>query len=756
MTGENNYNILIINENPAVHADFKRLILHDEPKKPIQPAHPTKPTILTPKLTNANVASKTSKTAIPPVATSLPKCNISNVFTSEEAIDLVQKALTQGKQFAVVFIDINMSSSLQGIRTIKKLWQLDGKIQVVIYTDLPDKNWEKTAATLKFGENLLILKKPFNGIMVKQLIRSLTNKWGLSLKINNYMENLDKLIMERTDNLNNLLSTLQAALDSSADGIVVIDNNNNLVYANNIFKEMWEIKDPATIQGKDIIKFISTNVVQNEASCNIFNNITASKKAPIIGKLQLINGKIFEVYIAPYSLANKVLGNVWSFSDISEKVTLTEKLYHQATHDHLTKLPNRLLLNELIKQEIVISHRNKKLFALLFFDLDNFKDINDNYDHNTGDLVLKEVARRLRYAIRESDIVARLGGDEFVMLLGDINGVQDIINIINKVTDEITAPMLIAERELSIFASIGVSTYPKDGDSVDELLRNADLAMYHAKKEGRATFKFYEESLNTTVSRYMEIKNSLTNVLKNNELFLVYQPQIDNQLNKIIAVEALLRWQHPDYGVLTPGDFLAIAEDSGMITTIGKWVATEACHQLKRWQEADIDIPKISLNVAEKQISDDNFIDFLTNLLTEINLSPKCIELDLAENVVKSHKITDKIEKLLSLGITVSFDDFGTGNTTLNHLKDININALKIDRSFVQNIGVNENDEILITAIVAIARSLNMKVVAEGVENEKQVNFLNSLHCNQVQGYYYSKPLRADELLQFINEKNIH
>ncbi|MDX1837294.1 putative bifunctional diguanylate cyclase/phosphodiesterase [Legionella taurinensis] len=422
----------------------------------------------------------------------------------------------------------------------------------------------------------------------------------------------------------------------------------------------------------------------------------------------------------------------------------TEELRYQATHDALTGLANRALLHDRMQQAIAAYKRYQTSFAVAFFDLDRFKLINDSLGHPAGDELLVAVAKRLLSAVRSFDTLSRLGGDEFVMIITELKKVEDISNIVTKLLRVIKEPVQVAEHVFNITSSMGVAIYPYDGQEADELLRNADAAMYHAKKLGGDKFQLYSQNMNEKVLEQLELESQLHQAMDKKEMTLWYQPQFHIHANKLQAVEALIRWNHPTRGVLLPIDFIPIAERTGLIIPLGNWVIKEACLQNKRWQESGLPPIRMAVNVPVQQLNQSDFVQKVKTILTETNLEPKYFEVELSESSIVDDSIIDKINELKEFGVEIALDDFGTGYSNLYHLRHLALNRLKIDRSFIHNI--TRNDEIIIQAVIAMARSLNLEVLAEGVETQKQLDFLKGNEYSQIQGFYFSKPLPASEL----------
>lgn len=441
-----------------------------------------------------------------------------------------------------------------------------------------------------------------------------------------------------------------------------------------------------------------------------------------------------------------------------------DQIRYIAYHDSLTGLPNRLMFREYLGHTLAASKRKNEITALLFLDLDNFKYINDSLGHESGDLLLRTISDRLNIALRDSDfiahadntdpdnMVARLGGDEFIILLNNIenNFIPSIIA--NRVIDEIAKPIKLNSHEVHVSVSIGITICPDDSDDTDTLIKNADIAMYHAKENGKNNFQYFSANMNESMSIRLSLENHLRKAITDNEFELYYQPQIDINTNKLIAAEALIRWNSAELGMVFPDQFIPIAEECGLILDIGEWVLHEACKQLKQWQQQGLPDITIAVNVSSIQFSRQNLPELLKNLLQEYSLSPKFLEVELTESIFleEEEKAALILSSIRELGINVSLDDFGTGYSSLGYLRKYPIDTLKIDRSFILEISNSDEGETVITAIISMAHAMGLTVVAEGVEDKTQLAFLREHNCDYVQGYYFYKPMVASSLTDIL------
>jgi diguanylate cyclase (GGDEF)-like protein len=471
--------------------------------------------------------------------------------------------------------------------------------------------------------------------------------------------------------------------------------------------------------------------------------------------------RIFEVEASPLwnpdgSLhgALEVIRNITE--DLSAETQLREhreRLYHLVHHDALTNLPNRMLLQDRLSRMMMKAKRNKTYVAILFLDLDRFKKINETLGHDVGDKLLLEVSNRLENCVRKSDTVARLGGDEFGILLDDLRDVKFVAVVARKILQTLSKPIIIQEYELYATSSIGISLYPDDGEDEDVLLRCADTALYRAKDAGKNNYQYYTSDMNTRAFEFLLMESGLRKALDNDELVVFYQPLINLENNKLIGMEALLRWKHPEKGMISPGDFIPLAEETGLIEPIGEWVLRAACTQNKKWQDEGYPPVKVSVNMSARQFSKKNISEQINDILQETGLSPEYLGIEITESVIMQDvKATiSKLKQMQEMGISLSIDDFGTGYSSLSYLKLFPIDNLKIDRSFVFNITSDSTDAAIAASVILLAHSMNLKVVAEGVETEEQLEVLRQQGCDYVQGFLFSRPLAAEEFVPFFD-----
>jgi diguanylate cyclase (GGDEF)-like protein/PAS domain S-box-containing protein len=434
--------------------------------------------------------------------------------------------------------------------------------------------------------------------------------------------------------------------------------------------------------------------------------------------------------------------------DITARKVAEERIQFLAYYDALTGLPNRALFQDRLGKALAGARRQKYKIALLFLDLDGFKIINDSLGHSVGDLLLQEVAERLNTWGREQDTVARLGGDEFLIMLTQVKELPDVAVAAERLMDAMTAEFVVQGRSLNISCSIGISIFPEHGTDCETLIKNADAAMYGAKDSGRNSFRFFAEDMNAQAVERLSLENSLRLALVKRELFLVYQPQMDVATGTVTGLEALLRWQHPDLGLIPPDKFIRIAENSGLIVPIGEWVLRTACSQARKWQDEGLPAVTVAVNVSAVQFRQEGFCALIKRVLHETGLAARYLELELTESVLlaQADMMFSVVHGLKAMGVTLAIDDFGTGYSNFTSLREFGISKLKIDRSFIRDVAMKPDDAAITTAIISMAKSLRLKVIAEGVESEAQMSFLRAHHCDEIQGYYFSKPLTAEKI----------
>ena len=459
------------------------------------------------------------------------------------------------------------------------------------------------------------------------------------------------------------------------------------------------------------------------------------------------------MYVESYAETGaKFAGTYGVAKDISDRKKAEETIYHQAYHDLLTGLPNRLLFKDRLNLAMAQAKRSRQKLAVMFLDLDRFKVVNDSLGHVVGDQLLQSVANRLGKCVREGDTLARLGGDEFTLLLPLVLHQEAAANTAKKILNVLARPFFIAGQDHHFSASIGIAIYPDDGDSVDSLIKNADIAMYHVKDLGRNNYAFFTQVKNTAYSDRLSLESDLRKAITNNELELYYQPQVNTMTGGIVGMEALIRWNHPLRGLLYPADFIPLAEETGLVSVIGEWVLQTACIQSRSWQAAGMLPIRMSVNLSAHQIEQQNFLEMMVQLFKDTGLASQHLEIEITESAMMKdiEKTQDKLRQLAALGVRISVDDFGTGYSSLSYLKNLPIHSIKIDQSFIRDIAAGETETSIVTAMIQIAKGLKLRLIAEGVETDYQLAFLRSNHCEECQGFLFSRPVNTAEATRIL------
>ena len=534
-------------------------------------------------------------------------------------------------------------------------------------------------------------------------------------------------------------------------GIFVVDDDFNVRYMNNTMVKWF---------GNQTNKTCYSAVAGLDKPCPYCKlEDVIYKNSKVMYEPETPDGQSFEIVAASIKNSDGTTSKMEVIRNVTEKklaqkylVEQQEKMDYLANHDSLTGLANRVLFNDRLEQGMKKAKRNETSLALLFIDLDRFKEINDSLGHGIGDKVLQIVTTTLESVIRAEDSLARLGGDEFTIIIEDISSVADISSFAQKILDVLAQPLEIDGNTLYISSSIGISLFPNDGDTLQDLLKFADSAMYRAKDKGRNTFQFYSSEMTEMAIQRVTMEASLRQAIKNKEFVVYYQPQINARVGTLTGMEALVRWQHPKEGLIAPYKFIPLAESTGLIVEIDRLVMYEAMQQFKEWYDEGLNPGVLSLNLAIKQLEKEDFIDFLRRTIHKVgckctNIALEVIESQIMNNPEESIKI---LKQISSLGIELAVDDFGTGYSSLSYLKKLPIDKLKIDQSFVKNLPDDEEDASIAKAVIALAKSLNLNIIAEGVEDSAQRDFMVENGCDNIQGYFYSKPIPAREMKEFL------
>ncbi|MES2663667.1 MAG: EAL domain-containing protein [Pseudomonadota bacterium] len=631
-----------------------------------------------------------------------------------------------------ILVDLSLPDS-QGLNTLDQIFAANPHIPIMTLTSL--ENESLSVEAVKHGAQGYLIEGFFGNNLVPQALRSVIQR--KAIEENYYKEK----------------ARAEIVLNSISDAVLCTDLLGNVDYLNTAAEQMtgWSRQEAQGRPIEEVFRLI--NGITRQPACNPVKLVLKQDKPMgLNADTVLVRRDKTEVTIEDsaspiHDWDNIITGVVIVFHDVSAAHAMTIKMAYLAHHDFLTDLPNRLLLNDRIEQAISLAKRHNTKLTILFLDLDNFKHINDSLGHETGDKLLKSVTKRLNACVRGTDTVSRQGGDEFVLLLIDYNQEEDITLIAEKIHATLALPHSFDERELYITTSIGISVYPSDGEDPETLIKNADTAMYHAKEKGRNNYQFFSDAMNVRAVERQFIESGLRIALDKEEFILHYQPKINLETGVITGAEALLRWIHPNWGLVLPERFICIAEDCGLIVPIGRWVLREACLQGKRWLDQGLPAISIAVNISALEFCQNNFFEGVKTILKETRLDSCLLQLEITESVLMRDAETNAaiLQKLKSMDIQLAVDDFGTGYSSLSYLEKFPIDVLKIDKSFLYDIESTKDNRIIVSAIIGMGNSLNLQVVAEGIETEPQLSFLKSLHCEEGQGFLLSHPLVAEE-----------
>lgn len=543
---------------------------------------------------------------------------------------------------------------------------------------------------------------------------------------------------------------LEAQAETSIDGILVIDDAGSIVLANRQFETQFAVPQEILSAGDDfpVMKHVMYQMEDPTSFVQRAKYLYSHRYEKGIDEMKLKDGRTFDRYSAPL-IDSKGLhrGRISYFRDITQRKTAEARIQHQAYFDLLTDLPNRTLLQDRLSKGLASACRTERKLAVLFLDLDHFKLINDSLGHTLGDHLLKNVAERLKGCIREQDTAARVGGDEFVIALSDVKDTADAVSTAARIVDAVRQRFSIDGHSLSTSCSIGISLFPDHANDCETLIKYADQAMSCAKGSGRNSYHLFSEDLNRHAVTQWNLDSALHLALERGEFSMVYQPQMEILSGKITGLEALIRWQHPELGMVPPNEFIPIAERNGLILPIGEWVLRTACDQAQKWFENGLPEVSVAVNVSAVQFRQEGFYDLIKRVLAQTALPPQLLELELTESLLMSNAdvMVAVLRQLQGMGVRIAIDDFGTGYSSLSYLKQFRVNKLKIDRSLIRDVVVNSDDASITTAIIGMGKNLNLTVIAEGVENEEQLSFLRERQCDQIQGYLFSRPISSCE-----------
>jgi diguanylate cyclase (GGDEF)-like protein/PAS domain S-box-containing protein len=659
-----------------------------------------------------------------------------------DALDLCFTLQAEGVDIPVVISDQRMPG-ISGAQLLAQVHQLYPKILCILLTG------ESTVAEVVKAVNTANLyryiPKPWDQtdlmLTVKEALRSYFQEQEILAQ--------RQALSEANYRLEKSLSLLEATLESTADGILVIDNAGNVTHCNQKLLEIWglNLQISSTNPNNQLLDAILDQLQEPDAFMLKIGQSQRQSTTESYDVLTLKNGKIIECYAQVQRLEQQDTGWVWSFQDITEKRAAETVIHYQAHYDFLTGLCNRMQLNEQLERLLVEANAQQSHLAVLFIDLDHFKVINDTLGHVFGDCLLQEVVNRLQNCCRQGDLIARWGGDEFTMVLPRISCREDATIIAQRLLEVLRPSFEIEAHFLRITCSIGIAIYPEDGQDTVTLFKNADTALYQAKTQGRNDYQCYDLGLNPHAREYLALENSLYQALERQEFCLYYQPQVNIATGEITHMEALVRWQHPQLGFISPSVFIPLAEQKGLILPIGQWVLQTACAQAVEWQSIGLKPITMCVNLSPRQLWNRQLIEMVEQTLAQTGLAPQWLELEITETATMQDMQVARtiLLGLEQMGINIALDDFGTGYSSLSNLKQLPFHTLKIDQSFVRDLLSNPQDVAIVESLLTLGRRLNIRVVAEGVETQELQNLLKTLRCDHMQGYWFSRPLATPD-----------
>jgi diguanylate cyclase (GGDEF)-like protein/PAS domain S-box-containing protein len=636
-----------------------------------------------------------------------------------------------------IFLNLSLPDS-RGVETFDRLRLIAPTAQIVVLGGADEEDICKTA--MQHGAQDYLLEGHADGFAFARAIRT----------IEEHEVARQELFAEK--------ERAQVTLNSIGDAVLTADLSGNVTYLSGVAEAMtgWTCNEAVGHPLSEVFQIVNgaargptLNPMELAIQQNRVVGLTANC---VLIRRDGHECAIEESAVPIHDRDGQITGAVIVFHDVSIARAMVREMSHLAQHDILTDLPNRLVLNDRLTQAITLARRNQNQVAVLFLDLDGFKHINDSLGYAVGDKLLRSVASRLSVCVRKSDTVTRWGGDEYVVLLSEVGQAADAAISASKIIAELKGAHSIGKHHLHITASIGISTYPEGGEDAETLIKNADMAMYHAKENGRDNYRLFEKEMNVLAVERQSLEADLRYAVEREELLFHYQPKIDLKTGVITSVEALVRWQHPERGLLLPGQFLPIAEDSGLILGIGRWVLREACRQMRAWLDDGLPAVPVAVNISPREFRSADFFESVHAALKHTDLDPKFLELEITEAVLMQNgaSTSSALAELKAIGVRLAVDDFGTGYSSLSYLTRFSIDALKLDQSFVHNIILNLNDAVVVKTIINMGQNLKLRVIAEGVETQEQFAFLQGAGCDEGQGYYFRRPVNAYQFAKLL------
>lgn len=672
-----------------------------------------------------------------------------------EALALCARLQAEGITIALVISD-HLMPGMSGDEFLIKLHTLDPQTIKIMLTGQADA--DSVGKVVNQAELYRYIAKPWDETDLILTVKEALRRYGQERQLaqqNKLLNQTNILLKQANEKLSNSLELLLATFEAADDGILVLDHQGSVVIFNQQFTTLLQI-NPLSIEkdGNHILGLISRRIIEPVA-CDLTSKMNRLARQQY-DLLKLNNGTVLESYCQMQKLQGEVVGIVWGFRDVTEKERAKALAEHKSLHDTLTQLPKRTILNCQLTEAIAKAKANSHLLAVIFVDLDRFKIISDTLGYQISDNLLKVVVQRIKDCLQGNNLIARWGRDEFTILLTEINNKNEVNAIAENILAVLKLPFNIGSKPIYIKCNIGIALYPQHGDQAENLIKKADAALTQSQQLGSNNFQYYDPSINLQVHQLFTLENQLHTALEKNEFILYYQPIVSVITGKIVKMEALLRWQNPQLGLVSPHNFIHLAEDNGSIISIGKWVLTTACTQQKTWQNMGLAPTKISVNLSARQFQETHLVTVINSILKQTELSPLSLELEITESTTMQNVELAKtiLVELNELGISLSIDDFGNGYSSLSYLQKFPVQTLKIDRSLIKDLYFKSQDMAIVKAVITLGEELNLNIVAEGVETAELRDLLKNLGCEYIQGYLYSKPVPASEATQLLKQYN--
>ena len=675
--------------------------------------------------------------------------NVKLANSADEAINILGTDAID-----LLLLDLNMPDK-DGVEVMKHINNNDINTTVIVVSG--ETTFEAAENALKYGAYDYI-RKPYSIEGLLNVLKNAFKKRHLE-----YENKAMQLRLLKSEHLHRYIVNI------SPDIVYILNSEGCFTFINERMKNTLGY-DKSDIIGKHYSSIVYGDDL--EIAKYTFNERRTGKRATVNVELRLkckdgMGIRTFDTRLLPTMINSfgiyksmdgneKFVGTYGIARDVTEKKKSEKIIHFQAYHDNLTRLPNRTLLRDRLVQAISHAKRYNHKLSVMFLDLDRFKNINDTLGHMVGDKLLQAVAERLKKCLREADTLARIGGDEFTILLPEIQDRHDSEIIAQKIIDTLKTPFELGEVEIHVTTSIGIANYPGDGETIESLLKHADIAMYAIKNKGKDGYQFYTENMHDEVSAHLALENDLRRAITNNQFRLHYQPQVNANTNEIIALEALIRWDHPERGTIMPSEFISFCEETGLIQAIGDWILENVCQDLQVWNKMDFDMPRVAVNMSAKQFDQPDIVDKIKTTLKQYDITGNMLELEITENVLMDdiENVISILNQLSSMGVKIAIDDFGTGYSSLNYLQKLPIDTLKIDRSFVNSMENDEGSRSIIKAVIAMAKGLKLHIISEGVEELGQMEQLKALGCYGMQGFLFSPPISMDSVTDLLVNNN--